>query len=62
MIDERLDKIDKKLDTVIDNQHKMELTFTKRVGRNTFICNGLVWFLCAVAVAGLGLVVRLLTF
>lgn len=52
MIDERLDNIDKKLDTVIANQHKMELRFTKRVGRNSFICNGVLWFAGLVIAAG----------
>jgi tetrahydromethanopterin S-methyltransferase subunit G len=39
MISERLDKIDKKLDEVIENQHSLELKLTKRVDRNTLIIN-----------------------
>ncbi len=45
-------KIDKKLDTVIKNQHSMELKFTKRVDRNTFICSGVLWFTGLVIAAG----------
>lgn len=60
MINDRLDKIDEKLDTVIDNQHKMELKFTKRVGRNTFICNGLLWFTGIVVTAGVVFALTLL--
>jgi tetrahydromethanopterin S-methyltransferase subunit G len=53
MINERLDKIDKKLDEVIDNQHKLELKLTKRVDRNTLIINAMLWVVCAVVGAGI---------
>jgi tetrahydromethanopterin S-methyltransferase subunit G len=52
MITERFDKIDKKLDTVIDNQHKMELKFTRKVGRNSLIINGMLWGMGLLATAG----------
>lgn len=60
MIHERLDKIDEKLDTVIDNQHKLELKLTKRVDRNTLILNVIIRVALVLFTAGIGAVVILL--
>jgi tetrahydromethanopterin S-methyltransferase subunit G len=52
-IKDELDKVNEKLDTVIGNQHSLELKMTKRVDRNTFICNGLLWFIGVIVAAGI---------
>jgi len=52
MLNERLDNIDKKLDTVINNQHTFELKLTKRVDRNYLVCSGLLWFTGIIIASG----------
>lgn len=54
MISERFDKIDKKQDKMIDKLHKMDVKFTKKVARNTVVCNAVIWFSCSVGIIIIG--------
>lgn len=50
---EQFNKVYKKLDKIISNQHKIELKLTKKVDRNTFILNAMLWVICAVSTTGI---------
>ncbi len=49
---DRLDKIDTKLDKVLANQNSMELKLTRRVDRNTLILNTILWVSGVLFIAG----------
>ena len=49
----QFDRINDKLDEIIENQHTFEMKMTKRVGRNTLLINAALWIVCAVVGAGI---------
>lgn len=49
----QFDKVYTKLDKIIETQHNIELKLTKKVDRNTFILNAMLWVICAVAGSGI---------
>jgi len=50
-IDDKFDKVDKKQDQMLAKLTALELDMTKKVSRNSFILNGMLWFIGIVIAA-----------
>lgn len=55
---DRLERMETKLDLIKDSQSRLELSLTKKVVRNSLILNGMLWLLALLTTAGVVELIR----